>query len=56
MLVKDLEDYLRMLREKADDPETVEVIVNGMDIIKIEYAKGVDSNGISEEIIEIASC
>jgi hypothetical protein len=40
---------------KADDPDAVEAIVNGMDIIKIEYVKGVDSNGVSEEIIEIVT-
>ena len=55
MLAKDLEDFARMLRLKADDPDTVEALVNGMDIIKIEYVKGVDSNGVSEEIIEIVT-
>ena len=53
MLAKDAEDYLRMLRHQADDPDTVEVIVNGMDIIKIEYAKSFDSNGLKEEVVEI---
>ena len=55
MLAKDLEGYLRTLRLKADDPDTVEVVVNGMDIIKIEYAKSIDSNGVSDEVIEIIS-
>lgn len=53
MLAKDAEDYLRMLRMKADDPDTVEAIINGMDIIKIEYAKSVNSNGLTEEVVEI---
>lgn len=55
MLAKDLEEYARMLRLKADNPDTVEAIVNGMDIIKIEYVKGVDSNGIAEEVIQIVT-
>jgi hypothetical protein len=55
MLAIELRNYLSILIDKTDDAENLDVIVNGLEINKIEYVKGFDSNNINEEIIEITA-
>ena len=55
MLAIDLIHYLSVLLDKADKKEDVEVTVNGMDIIRVEYVKNFDSNNINDELIQITT-
>ena len=55
MLAKDVKSWLENLLLKADDKDEIEITVNGEEIMRIEYVKGIDSNGVSHEAININS-
>ena len=55
MLARDAKFWLGDLLNKADDEDEIELTVNGEEILSIEYIITIDSNGVSEESININS-
>jgi len=55
MQAKDLLGYIEDLIKKADDPDNIEILINGGEVTKLEYRKEISSDALSEEFIDITS-
>ena len=55
MLARDAKFWIIELLMKADDEDEIEITINGEEVMSIEYVKTIDSNGESQEIININS-